>query len=88
MKVFILLFIVLSGCATYTESEELLLKQDADNKRLELIYLKEIQQAQLNNDQEAFDYFLTAYLEVPRLEIPEKLKEHPDYLVGGENVKY
>ena len=52
------------------------------------MYLKEMQIAQENNDQDAFDYFFQEYMEVPRLDIPQKLKNHKNYFQGGDKIKY
>ena len=43
------------------------------------MYLKEMQIAQENNDQDAFNYFFQEYMEVPRLDIPQNLKNHKNY---------
>ncbi len=65
-----------------------ILIQDKKNKELELLYLKEIKIAQENNDSEAHQFYFNEYMNVPRLEIPESLKSHPDYFIGGDRVKY
>ena len=52
------------------------------------MYLKEMQIAQENNDQDAFDYFFQEYMEVPRLDIPQKLKNHKNYFQGVYKIKY
>ena len=65
-----------------------LLLEDRENKQLELMYLNEIKIAQENNDTEAYDFYFREYIKVPRLDIPEELKEHPDYFMGGDRVKY
>ena len=65
-----------------------MLKQDRINKLLEIDYLKEIENAQKNNDRPAFEFFLQEYFDVERLEIPRHLKDHPDYFIGGFRVKY
>ena len=88
MKLFLFVFVILSGCSYYTEADRVLLDKDKYNKQLELVYLEEMRQAQNNADYESFEYFINVYLEVPRLNIPDNLKNHPDYFIGGENVKY
>ena len=65
-----------------------LLAEDRKNKELELVYLKEIEVAQENDDWDAYEYFFDEYMNVPRLDIPEHLKQHPDYFIGGDGVKY
>lgn len=52
------------------------------------MYLKEMQIAQENNDQDAFNYFFQEYMEVPRLDIPQNLKNHKNYFQGGDKIKY
>ena len=91
----ILLTLLLIGCSQKSEfdawqdsSIQELLLEDKENKELELIYLEEIRIAQENDDKDAYEYFFQEYLEVPRLDIPDHLKEHPDYFIGGDRVKY
>ena len=64
------------------------LAKDRRNKELELLLLKEIQTAQENGDEEAFDFYLGEYFNVPRLNIPEEWKSEPGYFEGGDKVKY
>ena len=52
------------------------------------MYLKEIKTAQENDDLDAFKYFFGEYIKVKRLNIPEHLKNHPDYFEGGIDLKY
>lgn len=87
---FILLALVLliASCKPARVADKELLFQDRENKELELVYLEEIREAQSNNDQDAFEFYLREYINVPRLKIPEWMKEDPDYFEGGESVKY
>jgi hypothetical protein len=71
-----------------SEEEKKLLLQDAENKKEEIMYLNEIKIAQDNNDTDALEFYLEEYIKVPRLEIPEHLKEHPSFQEGGQNIKY
>ena len=41
---------------------DILLAKDAENKKLEREYLEEIRIAQVNNDEEAFRYYLDEYI--------------------------
>ena len=81
----VVLFLLLGCTSTHNLK---LLEQDRENKELELIYLKEMQIAQENNDQDAFNYFFQEYMEVPRLDIPQNLKNHKKYFRGGDRIKY
>ena len=65
-----------------------LLNEDRVNKKLEIIYLNEIREAMENDDQDSFEFYFKEYIEVPRLEIPEELKSHPNYYIGGQSIKY
>ena len=65
-----------------------LLKRDAENKRLEKMYLEEIRIAEQNNDQETFKFYLSEYVKVERLNIPTWMKQEPNYVQGGVNIKY
>tara|TARA_R100000455_G_C6185645_1_gene61794 strand:+ start:106 stop:381 length:276 start_codon:yes stop_codon:yes gene_type:complete len=90
-----LLFLLITGCSQKNEfqawqdkSIKKLLIEDRKNKELELVYLKEIRIAQENNDEDSYRYFFQEYIKIPRLNIPDHLKEHPDYFIGGDRVKY
>ena len=79
----------LVGCAHQVEDAvPQILIEDKENKELELVYLHEIKLAQENNDTDAYQFYFDEYLAVPRLDIPEELKEHPSYFIGGDKVKY
>lgn len=95
-------FLLLIGCletktktdknsseSIYIEKEiDQLLAEDKKNKLLELEYLEQIRIAQENNDTEAFEFFFQEYVKVERLDIPEELKNRPNYFKGGLKVKY
>ena len=51
-----------------------LLEKDAENKALEREYLEEIRIAEQNNDQEAFKFYLSEYVKVERLKLPDWIK--------------
>lgn len=77
------------GCGETDRSEvESLLAEDRKNKELELFYLNEIRIAEENNDSEAFRFNLEEYIKVPRLDIPEWMKDEPEYFEGGDKVRY
>ena len=89
MKNLLLVFLFVQACAGHITSDELqLLTQDKQNKLLEIEYLQEIKKAQNHADKEAFRYYLQRYLEVERLDIPERLKKSSYYFVGGLNLTY
>ena len=67
---------------------DILLAKDKENKQLELQYLEEIQIAEANQDSEAFKFYLTEYVKVERLNLPDWLKQEPNYFKGGLNIKY
>lgn len=87
---FILLALVLliASCKPTRVADKELLRQDRENKELELVYLQEIREAQKNNDRDAYEFYFREYIKVPRLKIPEWMKEDPQYFEGGESVKY
>lgn len=98
-RLYILITLFLVCCSTVQETEirrtpELqadinrTLTEDRRNKELELEYLNEIRMAQENNDTDALDFYLTEYLNVPRLKIPDWMKDEPNYFEGGDRVKY
>jgi hypothetical protein len=63
-----------------------LLAADAENKKWEKTYLKEIKAAQLNSDHGAYYFFLEEFIKAPRLILPEWMKKEPGY-VPALNVK-
>ena len=91
----LILILLFAGCTSKDEfqnwqdkSNIKLLAEDRENKELELVYLNEIRIAQENNDTDAYQFYLNEYINVPRLDVPEDLKNHPKYFLGGEHVKY
>ena len=63
---------------TYTQYDQII-QQDLNNKQKELDILRELRTAQLNNDQEAREFFMQEYMKVPRLELTVEQKKHPLY---------
>jgi hypothetical protein len=53
---------------------------DAENKRWELIYIKEIKAAVKHEDIGAYQFFLEQFINAPRLSLPEWLKQEPGYV--------
>ncbi|MBV54158.1 MAG: hypothetical protein CL816_08930 [Coxiellaceae bacterium] len=91
----LILLLLCTGCTSKDEfqiwqnkSILKLLSEDRENKELELIYLNEIRKAMHNNDYDAYEFYFNEYISVPRLDIAEELKTHPNYFIGGEKVKY
>ena len=85
----LLFFFLLLGCHPKLSLDEYsLLEQDRQNKELELIYLEELYNAQKFEDVDALNFYLKAYLDVPRLKIPDHLKSRPEYFEGGSKIKY
>ena len=89
MKIILLaLVLLIASCKPTRVADKELLRQDRENKEFELIYLEEIRQAEINKDEDAFQFYFEAYINVPRLEIPEWMKEDPEYFEGGKKLKY
>ena len=80
--------LAVASCKPTRVADKELLRQDRENKELELVYLQEIREAQKNNDQDAYEFYLREYIAVPRLTIPKWMKEDPDYFIGGESLQY
>ena len=57
-----------------------ILAEDAENKKWERLYLKELVIAQENNDQEAFKFYVVEYIKLPRLVLPEWMTKEPNYV--------
>ena len=70
----------LSRSSAYQKEIDELLAVDAENKKWERIYLKEIAIAQDNNDQDAYKFFIVEYIKLPRLKLPEWMKKEPGYI--------
>jgi hypothetical protein len=64
----------------YQEEIDVLLALDADNKRWEVTYLREIAAAQQNDDYEAYRFFLSEFIKIPRLKLPEWMKSESGYI--------
>ena len=88
MKFILLALVLIASCKPARVANKELLRQDRENKELELVYLQEIREAQQNNDPDAFEFYFKEYFDVPRLDIPEWMKEDPGYYEGGESIKY
>ena len=95
MKILCLVLVFLGSCVHKDEFGEWqddavakLLLEDKQNKLLELEYLEEIRIAQENDDREAYDFYFKEYLSIPRLDIPDHLKQDSRYYIGGKNIKY
>ena len=56
-----------------------IVKQDLQNKQHELNILREINLAQVNQDDEAYEFFLQEYMKIPRLVLTDEQKKHPEY---------
>lgn len=82
------LVLLISSCKPIEVADKELLRQDRENKELELVYLEEIRIAQENQDEDALEFYLEEYFNVPRLDIPEEWKSDPLYFEGGDKVKY
>ena len=66
----------------YQKEIDELLAADAENKKWERIFLKEIAAAQKHDDLDAYRFFLREYITIPRLILPEWLKKEPGYVPG------
>ena len=56
-----------------------IVQQDLHNKQKELLILRELYIAQMNQDDEARMFFMQEYIKVPRLKLTAEQKQHPDY---------
>ena len=77
-----------SRSADMQKEIDLVLKKDADNKSLEREYLEQIRRAEDHNDSDAFKFYLEEYIKIKRIELPDWIKEEPNYVEGGVKVKY
>lgn len=56
-----------------------LIQVDLHNKQKELMILRELRIAQMNQDHEARAFFMQEYIKIPRLKLSAEQKLHPDY---------
>jgi len=64
----------------YQEEIDAILAEDAENKRWERIYLREIAVAQDNSDDAAYKFFIIEYIKLPRMVLPEWMKKEEGYV--------
>ena len=64
----------------YQKEIDELLAADAENKRWEKIFLKEIAAAEKHQDWDAFQYFLREYINTPRFKLPEWIQKEPGFV--------
>lgn len=69
----------LTRTAEYQQEIDNLLSADKANKLLEEEYLREITIAQDNNDRDAYKFYIVEYIRVPRIPIPEWVKQEPGF---------
>ena len=81
MHIYILILLLLFGCNadTNTNPHDEIIQQDLYNKQNELNILRELYVAQQNNDEEAFKFFVSEYVRVPRLILTPEQKMHTKY---------
>lgn len=70
----------ISRSIEYQKEIDTILSADAENKKWEEIYLKEIASAQENNDRDAYKFFIIEYIKLPRMRLPEWMKKEPNYV--------
>jgi hypothetical protein len=66
----------------YQKEIDELLAADAENKKWERIFIKEIEVAQKHEDWDAYQFFLREYIITPRFKLPEWVKKEPGYVPG------
>ena len=77
-----------SRSADMQEEIDYILALDEAYKTEEKMYLEEIRKAQINDDEVAFQFYIREYAKVKRLKLPEWIKQEPNYVQGGINIKY
>lgn len=77
-----------SRSADMQEEINYILALDEAYKTEEKMYLEEIRKAQINDDEVAFQFYIREYAKVKRLKLPEWIKQEPNYVQGGINIKY
>jgi hypothetical protein len=77
-----------SRSAEMQKEIDYLLSLDASYKMEEKMYLEELRKAQENDDEQAFMFYIREYAKVKRLDLPDWIKQEPNYVKGGINIKY
>ena len=72
----------LSRTPGYQQEIDSILAADAENKRWERVYIHEILVAQQNSDNDAYKFFVIEFLKLPRMRLPEWMKNEPNYVPG------
>ena len=70
---------LLISCEETHSKHDDIIKQDLLNKQIELNILRELYVAQQHHDEEAFKFYVSEYVRVPRLKLTTEQKEHPMY---------
>jgi hypothetical protein len=76
----------LSRSKEYQKEITALISIDAENKKWERIYLKEIAAAQDNDDTIAYKFFIVEYINLPRLRLPKWMEKEPGYVQRVSDV--
>lgn len=90
MKLFYILLIplLLSCCAKpspiWDDEVTEIIRQDAINKADQILCLEVIREAEENNDTDGFNFYISEYTRIPRLEIKDEWKTHPEYVEGPQ----
>lgn len=85
MKYILLPIILLITCCDTNQSNvdlsihDDIIQQDLYNKQRELNILRELFVAQLHHDEEAFTFFVSEYIRVPRLKLTAEQQQHPQF---------
>lgn len=81
MKYVVFLMLLLTSCVKENSHtiHDNIIEQDLINKQTELDILRELKRAQHNDDEEAFKFYVSEYVRVPRLQLTAEQKTHPKY---------
>lgn len=82
-NILLILLLLTSNCSetptVVTSVHDNIIEQDLQNKQRELDILRELFVAQQHRDEEAFKFFVTEYVRVPRLKLTIEQQQHPRY---------
>ena len=82
-NILIILLLFTSNCSETpivdTSVHDDIIEQDLQNKQRELDILRELFVAQQHHDEEAFKFFVTEYVRVPRLKLTIEQQQHPRF---------
>jgi hypothetical protein len=71
----------------YQAEIDQLIEKDAENKKWARVYLREIDQAMVNDDIHAYVFFVGEFEKIPLEITPEEFRDEPGYVEGPSDLE-